>query len=312
MIQERIQQIKKEIGQVIAGQEQVLDLMLTALIADGHVLLEGVPGVAKTLSARVLSKLVDVAFNRIQFTPDLMPSDVTGTRIYDMKTGGFQFVKGPIFSQFILIDEINRAPAKTQAALFEVMEEGQVTNDGTTYPMAQPYMVLATQNPVEQEGTYRLPEAQLDRFLFKIVFPYPSLEDEVRILADRNSNPGLNALDSLQPILRGEDILALRKQSQSIIIDESLLSYITHLVRTTRETAALTLGASPRASLDLMRASKAYAAKEGRDYVTPDDVLTLFPYIVGHRVSLSAEAELEGQTALSICERLVKTVDIPR
>ena len=283
LFSEKIQELKDRIASVIVGQEQMVDLVLTAVLANGHVLIEGVPGVAKTLLARLVARLVDADFSRIQFTPDLMPSDVLGTTVFNMKTNDFDFHRGPIFADIVLVDEINRAPAKTQAALFEVMEERQVSIDGATYPMGELYTILATQNPVEQEGTYKLPEAQLDRFLMKITMGYPSLEEEVDILERHHANASLVKLESLAPVLTKEELLSLRRLMEHVFVDRTLLQYIALIVQQTRPSKAVYLGASPRASVAMMQASKAYALLQGRDFVTPEDI----------RCSVCASASLD-------------------
>jgi MoxR-like ATPase len=267
-----IKRIREEIGKIIVGQETMIDLLITAILADGHVLIEGVPGVAKTLTAKLLSKVISVGFSRIQFTPDLMPSDVVGTSIFNIKKSEFEFKPGPIFSNIVLIDEINRAPAKTQAALFEVMEERQVTVDGATYAMQHPYMVVATQNPIEHEGTYRLPEAQLDRFLFKIRVNYPTLDQELAIIGGHHLRKGANPTAEINSVLTAEQIGAYRQAVQQLYIEDHLLRYIAQIIHETRNSAALFLGASPRASIALLNGAKAYAAVNGRDFVTPEDI----------------------------------------
>ena len=309
---EKVTQLKKAIGNVIVGQQEAVDLLLTAILADGHVLIEGVPGVAKTLLARLVSRLIDARFSRIQFTPDLMPSDVLGTTVFNMKTSEFDFHQGPVFAEMVLVDEINRAPAKTQAALFEVMEERQVTIDGVSHRMNDLYTIIATQNPVEQEGTYRLPEAQLDRFLFKIRMSYPTLEEEVSILQHHQENRKLVKLDDIQPLLSVRELLNMRQQLQEVYIEDSLLRYIASIVQQTRMSKAVYLGASPRAAVAMLNASKAYAMLSGRDFVTPEDIKFVTPNILQHRLLLTAEAEMEGYTALKVAQKLIDKVEVPK
>ena len=312
LFSEKIEKLRHEIAQVIVGQEQAVDLVLTCILANGHVLIEGVPGVAKTLLARLIARLVDVRFSRVQFTPDLMPSDVLGTNIFNVKTQEFEFHQGPIFSDIVLVDEINRAPAKTQAALFEVMEERQVSMDGVTYPMGELYTILATQNPVEQEGTYRLPEAQLDRFLMKVTMGYPSADDELEILKRHKQHADLVKLSDVKPILTKAELLQLRSYMNHVLIDESLLRYITQIVQQTRSSRAVYLGASPRASVAMLQASKACALLQGRDFVTPEDIKTVTPSILQHRLVLTAEAEMEGYTAYKVATKLIDKVEVPK
>lgn len=309
---EKMAALKTEIARVIVGQERTVDLVLTAILANGHVLLEGVPGVAKTLLARLTARLIDARFSRIQFTPDLMPSDVLGTTVFNMKTSEFDFHRGPIFSEVVLVDEINRAPAKTQSALFEVMEERQVSIDGTTYPMGELYTILATQNPVEQEGTYKLPEAQLDRFLMKITMDYPSLEEEVAILERHHANAVLVRLDDVKPVITRDELLALRALMQQVFVDRTLLQYIALIVQQTRTSKAVYLGASPRASVALLQSAKAYALLQGRDFVTPEDIKFVAPYVLQHRLILTAEAEMEGYSPIKVTQRLIDKVEVPK
>lgn len=309
---QKVNQLRAEIASVIVGQDEAVELLLIAMLADGHVLLEGVPGVAKTLLARLMAKLIDGKFSRIQFTPDLMPSDVLGTTVLNMKTSEFEFHKGPVFADLVLVDEINRAPAKTQAALFEVMEERQVTVDGLTYKMGDIYTIIATQNPVEQEGTYRLPEAQLDRFLFKITIGYPSLKDEVKILSRHHKKQNLTSLDEIKPILSSAELLQMRQALNTVYVEDSLISYIAAIVQQTRNSKAVYLGASPRASVAILNASKACAILSGRDFVIPDDIKHVSPSVLQHRLLLTAEAEMEGYTTLKVAEQLIDKVKVPK
>lgn len=307
-----VEKLKEEVAKVIIGQENMVELLLVALLADGHVLIEGVPGVAKTLTARLLSKAVDVGFSRIQFTPDLMPGDVLGTSIFHPQQASFQFRKGPVFSNLVLIDEINRAPAKTQAALFEVMEEKQVTIDGQTYPMQAPFLVVATQNPIEQEGTYHLPEAQLDRFLFKILVGYPSLEQEVTILQLHHATGAENLLNEIRPVLNREQLLQLRMQVKQIHAEEKLLRFIAAIVNQTRSNKHIYLGASPRASIGILNAAKAYAAISGRDFVNPEDVVFVTAPVLRHRIIITPEKEMEGGTPDEVIQEILQTIEVPR
>lgn len=312
LFSQKIQELKQQIATVIVGQERVVDLLLTAILANGHVLIEGVPGVAKTLLARLTSRLIDADFSRIQFTPDLMPSDVLGTTVFNMKTNEFDFHRGPIFADVVLVDEINRAPAKTQSALFEVMEERQVTIDGHTYKMGDLYTILATQNPVEQEGTYKLPEAQLDRFLMKITMDYPSLEEEITILERHHTNAALVKLADIKPIITCQELLCLRQFMQRVFVDRTLLQYIALIVQQTRTSKAVYLGASPRASVAMLQASKAYALLQGRDFITPEDIKFVAPYVLHHRLILTAEAEMEGYSPAKVTQRLIDKVEVPK
>ncbi|UNY98706.1 MoxR family ATPase [Zhouia spongiae] len=311
-LQNAVQQIKSELSKVIVGQRGMIDMLITALLANGHVLIEGVPGVAKTITAKLLSKALTVDFSRIQFTPDLMPSDILGTSIFDLKKSEFEFKRGPIFANMVLIDEINRAPAKTQAALFEVMEERQITIDGNRFTMEPPFMVLATQNPVEQEGTYRLPEAQLDRFIFKIDIDYPSVEEEVEIISREHELKEAKKTDKISSFLTREQIARYQKTVNDIIVEPHLLKYIAELIVNTRNNQFLYLGASPRASIAILKASKAYAAMNGRDFVTPEDIKQVAVPVLQHRIIVTPEREMEGVTAKQIVQQIIQTVEIPR
>ena len=304
--------ISSEIKKIIVGQEDMVKMIIAAILADGHVIIEGAPGVAKTLTARLVAKSIDVQFSRIQFTPDLMPSDVLGTSIFNPRDSRFEFKRGPIFSNIVLIDEINRAPAKTQAALFEIMEERQVTMDGQTYTMEPPFMVLATQNPIEYEGTYRLPEAQLDRFLFKINVPYPTEEQEFNILSRFHQLGSSQVLSNVQAVLSAQQIRAIREIVKSIIIEEKLLQFIAKIIVTTRNHKSIFLGASPRASLAIMNAAKAIAGMSGRDFVTPEDIIYVTPYVLRHRILLTPEKEMEGITTDDVIQQIIHSLEIPR
>ena len=304
--------IAGEIRKIIIGQDDMVKMIIAAILADGHVIIEGAPGVGKTITARLVAKSLDVKFSRLQFTPDLMPSDVLGTSIFNPRDSVFEFKRGPIFSNIVLIDEINRAPAKTQAALFEVMEERQVTMDGITYKMDPPFMVIATQNPIEYEGTYRLPEAQLDRFLFKISVPYPSEEQEFAILKRFHELGNEDILSNITPVLNALEIKEIRQQVKLILIEEKLLQFIAKIVTTTRSHKSIFLGASPRASLAVMNASKAIAAMSGRDFVIPDDIVYVLPYVLRHRLLLTPEKEMEGITTDEVIRQVIHSIEIPR
>jgi len=311
-VQKSINDVRVEVEKIIVGQKQMIDLLLIAILADGHVLIEGVPGVAKTLTAKLLAKTISVDFSRIQFTPDLMPSDIIGTSIFNQKTLDFEFRKGPLFSNIVLIDEINRAPAKTQSALFEVMEERQITADGVTHKMTAPYIVLATQNPVEQEGTYRLPEAQLDRFLFKIEVGYPSLDDETKLLTDFHNQKDKVNLSDIKGVISAAQIVDYRNKVAEIHVEENLIKYITQIVGSTRNNSSLFLGASPRASLAILSGAKATAAINGRDFITPDDIEFVAPHVLKHRIILTPEKEMEGVSAGEIVTQLIEKIEVPR
>jgi MoxR-like ATPase len=311
-VQQAAESVRMAIGQVVVGQTDMLDQMLIALFTGGHILLEGVPGIAKTLTANLLAQTIQSKFSRIQFTPDLMPADVVGTPVFNLKSSEFTFRQGPVFANIILIDEINRAPAKTQSALFEVMEERQVTVDGTTYPMGSPFFVVATQNPIEQEGTYKLPEAQLDRFLFKINMTYPSLGEERQILHRFSEDFEGRIKTKVTPVLTPKQIADIRAIVEKVVVRPELLDYIAAIVYATRDHADLFLGASPRASLSIMKAAKAAAAMSGRNFVTPDDIRSVSYPVLNHRIILTPEREMEGLTSKEIVEALVKSVEVPR
>ncbi|NRA92590.1 MAG: MoxR family ATPase [Psychroserpens sp.] len=311
-LKEGIGLIKNEIGKVIVGQKEMIDMLIASILANGHSLIEGVPGVAKTISAKLLAKSLDIGFSRIQFTPDLMPSDILGTSVFNMKTSEFEFKKGPIFSNMILIDEINRAPAKTQAALFEVMEERQITIDGNKFKMNLPFIVLATQNPVEQEGTYRLPEAQLDRFIFKIDIDYPNAEEEIEILNREQNLQGERKTDQVTAHLTEKQITKFQGLVEQILIESHLIKYIADIIVNTRNNPFLYLGASPRASIAILKASKAFAAMNGRDFVTPEDIKRAAIPVLQHRVIVTPEREMEGVTTKQIIKQIIEAVEIPR
>ncbi len=304
--------VRKSVSQYLVGQEHLVEMMMVGLFCNGHVLIEGVPGIAKTTAAKLLAASLDLNFGRVQFTPDLMPADVTGTSMFSLKTNEFEFKKGPIFANIVLIDEINRSPAKTQAALFEVMEEGQVTVDGTTHLIPQPFMVLATQNPIEQEGTYKLPEAQQDRFMMKLIVNYPDQEQEYGILKKFYSSNALQGLANMKAVLPASEIQKVRKVIDEVHIDNSLLRYIAGVTAATRNHRDLYLGASPRASLAIMRTSKAIAAMNGRAYVTPDDIRFVTFSVLNHRLILTPESEMDGIEIKTVVEDILKTVEVPR
>ncbi|MFA9389978.1 MAG: AAA family ATPase [Prolixibacteraceae bacterium] len=312
LLQEKVTAIKLEMAKVVVGQEKMIELLVVAMLADGHVLLEGVPGIAKTLSAKMLSKLIATQFSRLQFTPDLMPSDVTGTTIFNAGSSKFEFNAGPIFSNIVLIDEINRAPAKTQSALFEVMEEKQVSVDGNTYSMAAPFLVFATQNPLEHEGTYRLPEAQLDRFLFKIVVDYPTLSEEFLILKNAHLRKGEKEMLGVTAVMTAEQLVEFQKVIQQVHVEDHLLQYIAEVVNKTRNHPSLYLGASPRASINILKASKAFAAVQGRDFVIPEDIKAVMVPVFIHRIYLTPEKEMDGTTETQIISDIINSVPIPR
>ncbi len=311
-VAEKVNRVREELRKYIIGQSEMIELLMAGIFANGHILLEGVPGVAKTLSSKGLAKVLDVDFSRIQFTPDLMPSDVIGTSVFNMKESAFNFKKGPIFSNIVLIDEINRAPAKTQAALFEVMEERQITYDGTEYKLSFPFLVVATQNPIEQEGTYNLPEAQLDRFLFKIKLDYPSLEEETQILIRYKDHIKPPVLDEIKPVFTAEELRKAQSIVEKIIVEDRLIDYIANVIIKTRNHGKLYLGGSPRASLSILKASKAFAAIRGRDFVTPDDIQFVAVSVLNHRLILTPEAEMEGTRVEEVIREILQSIEVPR
>lgn len=311
-VQSIIEQCIEECSKVIVGQRQLIELVISSILSDGHILLEGVPGIAKTLTARVISKTIDTNFARIQFTPDLMPADIIGTSIYNMNNSKFEFKKGPIFSNVVLIDEINRAPAKTQSALFEVMEERQITYDGIQYNMEKPFIIIATQNPLEQEGTYALPEAQLDRFLMKINIDYPSPQEELEILTRYKTVDSKDTLDQVNKILDVQELQEIKQILKTIHVEDQILKYITDIIIETRENSAIYLGASPRASLAMLKASRVKAVISGRDFITPDDIQFVAPHILNHRIILTPDAEMEGVTSMSLIEDILSSLEVPR
>ena len=311
-LSQSLESIKSEIAKVIVGQESMVEHLLAALLANGHVMIEGVPGVAKTVTAKLLAKTIDIGFSRIQFTPDLMPSDILGTSVFNVKTSEFEFKKGPIFSNFILIDEINRSPAKTQAALFEVMEERQITMDGIRYEMEAPFMVVATQNPIEHEGTYRLPEAQLDRFLFKIEVKYPTLNQEIEIISNQHKTKSNDKTQVVNKVISGEQLKKYQDIVKNILVEPHLIEYIAKITIATRENQFLYLGASPRASLALLNASKAFAAIRGRDFVTPEDIKEVSYAVLRHRIAVSPEREMEGLSTDEVIRQILEGIEIPR
>ena len=311
-LKKAVTDIKSELAKVIIGQENFIELLIVSLLVDGHVLIEGVPGIAKTITAKLFAKTLKTDFSRIQFTPDLMPSDILGTSIFNVKSSEFEFKKGPIFSNIILIDEINRAPAKTQAAMFETMEERQVTMDGSTYAMDTPFMVLATQNPIEQEGTYALPEAQLDRFIFKIKVDYPSIEEEIEIIKTHHERKGEKPQEQISAVLTSKQLADFKSKIQDVVVEEKIIKYIADIITKTRNHPHLFLGGSPRASIATLNAAKAFAAIKGRDFVIPEDVKKALVPVLNHRVILTPEREMEGMTTDSVVTMIMESVEIPR
>ena len=312
VLKETTEKLKVELSKVIIGQEEVIEFAFNALLARGHILLEGVPGVAKTLMAKSLAQALGLDFSRVQFTPDLMPSDVTGTSVFNMKESNFEFKKGPVFTQILLIDEINRAPAKTQASLFEVMQEEQITNDGTTYKLKSPFFVMATQNPVEQEGTYQLPEAQLDRFIFKIIVDLPGIEEEQSILKRYKANFSGEPSEEIKRVVSAKELKECMEHAQNVTISDQLIQYISQLVVATRNHADVYLGGSPRASLNILRSAKVNAAMRGRDFVTPDDVKFVLPKVLNHRLIIQPEREMAGVGYQEVLEDILREIEVPR
>ncbi|MFM9945355.1 MAG: AAA family ATPase [Bacteroidia bacterium] len=311
-IGEAVAGIKAEIAKFIIGQEEQINYLIAGLFIKGHILLEGVPGIAKTYLAKIFSQTIDSGFSRIQFTPDLMPSDIIGTNIFNLKSSEFMFKKGPVFSNIVLIDEINRAPAKTQSALFEVMQEQQITLDGNTYNMEEPFMVLGTQNPIEQEGTYKLPEAQLDRFIFRIKMGYPSLDDEILILQRFKDDFEQRIILNIKPILNGQKLAIYRKIIENILIKDELVRYIARIVNETRHNPDLYLGASTRASLGILKTSKAIAAMNGRNFVIPEDIQQAAYPVLNHRIILTPEREMEGLQPEDVIKDMLAKIEVPR
>ena len=312
LLNQRVIKIRHEIGKVVIGQEKIIDLLMAGIFTGGHILLEGVPGIAKTLTAKLIARSLSIGFSRIQFTPDLMPTDVMGTTVFNLKTSEFTFNKGPVFANLVLIDEINRAPAKTQSSLFEVMEERQLTIDGVTYPMDFPFLVIATQNPIEQEGTYKLPEAQLDRFLFRLKLQYPTAQQELAILKRFRDDFSMRVMDTVRPVIGKDELKHCQELIEKIHIKDEILEYIARLIDNTRNNGDLLLGASTRASLAIMRAAKAIAVMNGRDFVTPDDVKYVAYPVLNHRIILTAEREMEGVEAEDIIKEIAERVEVPR
>jgi MoxR-like ATPase len=302
-----------EVNKVFVGQKKLVRGVLASLLAEGHVLIESVPGLGKTLLVRVLGRVLGCSFNRIQFTPDLMPSDVTGSPIYDERINDFRFRPGPVFTQILLADEINRAPAKTHSALLEIMQENRVTIDGVSYPIEPPFLVMATQNPIESEGTYNLPEAQLDRFLFKLVVEYPSASEETDILKLHTRGFGIDRgiADRLSVVTSPAEVLEMQRRAESVLVDDHVLGYIATLVRKTRNWPTFSLGASPRAGVAILRGARAVAAMEGREYILPDDVQDVLLPALRHRVMLTPEAEVEGQSSDEHLTELIRSVEVP-
>ena len=313
-LQHTFGELREQLAKRIIGQEKLVDRLLIALLADGHLLVEGAPGLAKTTAIKALADHLEGDFHRIQFTPDLLPSDVMGSEIYRPETGQFEFQRGPIFHNLVLADEINRAPAKVQSALLEAMGERQISVGMRTFPLDRLFLVMATQNPIEQEGTYPLPEAELDRFLFKVLIDYPDHADETRLVnmvLDGTIRASLD-VESLSPVTDAAGLKAMKSLSDSVLIDDEVLDYALRIVRATRDFSGLSHGASPRASIALARASRVQALFEGRDFITPDDVQQVARPVLRHRIQLSADAEIEGQTPETVLGRLLEQVEAPK
>lgn len=311
-LKESVEKVKSEIRKIIVGQDTVIEYFIASILAGGHTLIEGVPGIAKTLIAKIIARTISADFSRIQFTPDLMPSDILGTSVFNLKTTEFEFKKGPVFSNIILIDEINRAPAKTQSALFEVMEEHQISIDGFFFKMDDPFIVFATQNPIDFEGTYQLPEAQVDRFLFKIKMDYPATDEEIKILLEYNQRKTMNDLSFINPIFTKNQLESLSTLVKNIFIEDKIAEYIVKIVAQTRNNGDLTLGGSPRASISIMIGAKAIAAIRGRDYVIPDDIKEIAYPALRHRIIITPEKEMEGKTQDDIIKQILEQVEVPR
>ncbi len=312
LFSEKVSLVEQELSKKIIGQKETARLIIAAILCEGHILLEGVPGIAKTFMSKIMAQTLDTGFMRIQFTPDLMPSDIIGTDVFNPKTAEFQFRSGPIFSNIVLVDEINRSPAKTQAALFEVMEERQITVSGRRYKLGFPFIVIATQNPIEQEGTYRLPEAQIDRFFFKIKVDYPTNNEETELLKLKHEDKNHMDLESINKILNSEELKSLKDTVSSIHVEEKFFNYIANIVTGSRNHHSLFLGASPRASVAILQASKAYAALSGRDFITPDDIQYVAYPVLRHRLILTPDKEMEGITEEDIIKDLIQKVEVPR
>ncbi|HEY0862312.1 AAA family ATPase [Pseudoxanthomonas sp.] len=314
VLAERVAQVREEVSKAFIGQPEVLDQILIALLAGGHVLIEGVPGLGKTLLVRALAQALELTYARVQFTPDLMPSDVSGHAVYDPKTESFKIRRGPVFTHLLLADEINRAPAKTQSALLEVMQEGQVTIEGKSFELAPPFLTLATQNPVEQEGTYPLPEAQLDRFLLKILIDYPALDDEKRMVDAITTGRAAGDFDlsQVRRVLGAADIIAMQRGTAEVAVDEQVVDYAVRIVAATRKWPGIALGAGPRGSIALVRAARAQAVLQGRDFVTPDDVRDIATPALRHRIALAPELQIEGQSPDDVLRALLAKVEAPR